>query len=103
MFLIPSIIIFTPKNTNYGSRSVCADTRTEATITLISRDIRMGAERPMRQEITHMTTSAATEPISTIHLLLFIARIAPIKNVLSPISMLRIMANVLRKPDSQDC
>ena len=50
----------------------------------------------MRQEITHMTTRAETEPISTIHLLLFIARMAPIKNVLSPISMLRIIANVLR-------
>lgn len=78
-------------------------TRTEATTTVISLDMRIGADSPMRHEMTHMTMSAATEPRSTNHLLLFIARMAPIKNVLSPISMLRIIANVFTKPETQDC
>ena len=95
----PSIIMRTPKNTNYAEGTFTkGDTRTAATTTESSRDMRIGAARPMAQEITHITTKARTEPRNTSHRLCVMARIAPIKNVLSPISILRIMMLVLENP-----
>ena len=73
-------------------------TRTEATTTESSRDMRIGAARPIAQDITHITTRASTEPRNTSHRLWVMARIAPIKKVLSPISILRIIMLVLEKP-----
>ena len=92
----------TPKNTNYQLDSFIKITRTAATTTVTSRDIRIGADRPITHEITHITKRAETDPMKTNQRLWDMARIAPIKNVLSPISMLMIIRNVFRNPDSQD-
>ena len=54
----------------------------------------------MMHEMKHMTTSAETDPMKTSHRLCDIARMAAMKKVLSPISMLRIMRNVFTNPEN---
>lgn len=96
----PSMIIRTPKKTNYPSQVRGRGTRTAAITTVTSRDTRIGADRPMIQEMRHMKTSAETDPTKTSHRLCDIARMAPMKKVLSPISMLRIIRNVFMNPET---